>query len=168
MANTTNTIILQCNSLGEKYEERFTVAATKTVKPGQLIEQVGGARTVQPHASANTFGDHLVALPNYLEGKTVSDSYAAGETVMAFRAQVGDKLYMRLAASMTVPPGAHLSSNGDGALRLTTGTNIALFKSDETSTVTTTGSEDWIKVRTLVTGPPIAQSTTTTTTTTTP
>lgn len=152
-----NTILLQVNSLAEKYGE---AEAAGTITPGDLIEFQHQGK-VQRHSGANLFGEQIVAIENSFEGKLVSNDYAAGEKVRFFRLQIGDKAALNLTTSQTIVVNDHLSSNGAGKLQKTTGTNIALFKSAEAATVTTTGTGTLVAVRTIHGGVPIAQTTTT-------
>lgn len=123
-----NTIVLQ-GDLSVSHDERRVKAAT-TIKPGMLIEVTTGD-VVQPHASAGSYAEKLVAKEDSYQGKTVDDSYAAGDPCFFHRCQPGDKLQLILVDGAVATLGSFLTSNGDGKVKVASSTDQRLFKAAE-------------------------------------
>jgi hypothetical protein len=95
-----------------KYEER--IAAVATVKPGHLVKPNG--TTVNQcilNAADNTVCE--VALEDVLQGKTLTEAYASGDTVFTMIPQVGDVFQARVAAA-TYTEGQLLKAGANGQL----------------------------------------------------
>jgi hypothetical protein len=93
--------------------------ATEAITPGFLVE-FATATTIQKHDASGGLTEKLFALENGWAGKAISDAYATGETVFAYRAQPGDVVYAYLATGNNAAFGARLVSNGDGYLKVET------------------------------------------------
>lgn len=130
MAATKNTILLQVNSLGEKYDEGV---AAGTITPGNLIT-VSSTGTLAVHAVADAWTPVIVALEDRLRGKMVDDTYASGFGKVPFqKLQPTDQFWGLLKQGYNVVPGTLLSSNGDGTFKKSsTSTSVPLVKALET------------------------------------
>lgn len=113
MANP-NTILLKGTRNQEEYK------AGGTIKPGHLIRKTSTG-TVVVHATAAGYAQRMFALENELVGKTIDDNYATDETVSVHMAKPNDEIYGLLAAGVNAANGITLVSNGDGTLKLVTG-----------------------------------------------
>jgi hypothetical protein len=95
-----------------KYEER--AAAVATIKPGHLIKPNGA--TVNQcilNAADNTVCE--VAMEDVLQGKTLTEAYAIGDTVFTMQPQPGDVFQARVAAA-TYTEGQLLKAGANGQL----------------------------------------------------
>lgn len=118
-------------SEGTRYEEGF---AGEAITPGMLLERVSrysdpnavASETidkVQKHSTSGGRGEVMVALEDALQGKTISDAYAADNPVSMIMALPGDELFLFLAAEENISDGDLLVSNGDGHFKgVTAGT----------------------------------------------
>lgn len=90
--------------------------ANAAITPGMLVEEMttGKARA---HATRNGNAARMFALESELEGKGITDNYAAGEQVRCFHGQPGDQVNALLADGESVAIGDMLGSNGDGYLK---------------------------------------------------
>ena len=110
-----NTIKLKKYSdIIEEYE------AAAAITPGMLIELNSDGK-VQVHSSVGEFAEKIFALENELEGKGISDDYAAADRVQCWVAGRGDQVYALLSDGETVVIGDILESNGDGYLQKAVG-----------------------------------------------
>lgn len=123
MPQGPNTILLRGHH-SDEYREGI-VAATKTITPGDLLDQTNvavddyGRITVQPHAVAGGKAQKLVAVEEFFTGETVAgkgatidDTYAAGTLVRFHECEPGDTLWMRLKQGESVTPADYLASAG--------------------------------------------------------
>lgn len=140
--SSRNTVVLQGDIT--TYHDERRVKASTTVKPGQLIEITTGD-VVQPHATAGSYAEILVAKEDPLQGRTIDDAYAAAEVVPFHRAQKGDKLQMILKDGQTTALASFLTSNGDGTLKVATSTDERLFKATEI--VAASGADAFVSVQ---------------------
>jgi len=140
MAN--NTILLK-GDLGRRYEEA-RVRATKTIKPGMLIERYSDG-TVQPHSGQNLGGELLVAIEDGLIGGTIDTDYAAGDLCRFISLAPGEEAQLILLDGAVATIGAPLGSNGDGKLKAaTSGTDAMLVRALEA--LSPSGADARIKV----------------------
>jgi len=90
--------------------------ANAAITPGMLIE-IMSTNKVRAHAEDDGFAVPLFALEDELQGKGISEAYAAGDQVPCWRPKPGDQVNALLADGENVAIGDKLSSNGDGYLR---------------------------------------------------
>jgi hypothetical protein len=129
MATTYNTIKLTKRlDIIEEYN------ANAAITPGDLIELMSTGN-VRRHATAggNVFPP-MFALEQELEGKGITNDYAAGDKVQCWVAVRGEIVYARLADGQTVVVGDPLESNGFGCLRKHT---VNTLSSDELAVIYT-------------------------------
>lgn len=137
-----NTIVLQ-GELSHVHEERFAGAAG--IMPGDcLMINADNEYVVQGTAG----GDHpvIVAKEMDLVGKTIDDAYADEDVVYGHRAQKGDKVYIRLAASQTITMDEMLEYDGTGKVRVLN-TGKAKFQAAE---AVTTGVGETARIKAFV------------------
>jgi hypothetical protein len=119
------------------------------IKPGHLIAQDASAEVVV-HATAGGYAEKAFAEEDALQGRTIDTAYAADERVMFILAQPGDVIYGWLAGGETVTPASLLTSNGDGSLKVATGTDVVVAVSMETKDASdSTAVDERLKVRVL-------------------
>lgn len=109
-----------------------------TITPGMLIEQHSDAGKLKwrPNSSATNVVTPVVALEKSLHNKTVDDTYAAGELILAYHLRKGSTWWALLPSGQNITTGDYLQSNGDGMLKeatsVTAGDNVAQFQALET------------------------------------
>ena len=107
---------------GERLEEGVAASA---ITPGHLIKQDSDGNLI-PHNVAGGNAEKAFAVEDALQGKTISDAYAADDTVFFTVAQPGDVIYALLADGESADPSEFLTSNGDGTLKVATSTDIRI------------------------------------------
>lgn len=100
--------------------------ASTVILPGHLCEQIAGL-LLQPHSTAGGSAEIIVAQEDGLQGKTVSDSYAAAAPVNAYIPVRGSLELMILKAGFAYTTATKLISAGDGTLKPTTGTPLTFI-----------------------------------------
>jgi len=95
----------------EEYE------AYEAISPGMLIEPRPGYETVRKHATEGGNAIPMFAIENFLEGKGITDAYAAGEKVQCWIPQRGDQVYALIEDEQNIAIGDYLESNGSGYLQ---------------------------------------------------
>lgn len=111
-----STIRLQVDSSAP--QEAGTIVTTG-MRPGELI--INGASGLARGAVAAASGEVLVLLEDNLQGKTISDTYTAGDLAQYLIPRRGDVVLMRLAATQTLAIGSPLDAAGSlGELQLAT------------------------------------------------
>ena len=91
--------------------------ANAAITPGDLVEVMSTGK-VRVHAGDEGYAMAImIALESELEGKGITDAYAAGEQVRCWHPQRGDRGYCRLADGENAAIGDKLASNGDGFLK---------------------------------------------------
>lgn len=91
--------------------------ANAAITPGHLIELMSTGK-VRKHSTAD--GDVvpvMFALEDELQGKDITDAFAANDRVQCWIPSRGDEAYALLANGENVVIGDKLSSNGDGTLK---------------------------------------------------
>jgi hypothetical protein len=136
------TIVLQ-GELSHVHEER--VAGAAGIVPGDCLEYTADNEAVI-QATDGADAPVLVAKEDDLQGKTIDDAYADEDIVFVHRAQKGDKLYLRLAASQTITIGSLLQFNGAGKVKAL-GTGKAKFQAAE---AVTTGVGETARIKVYV------------------
>lgn len=123
--------------------------AGSAITPGMLLK-TNSSGNVIPHNVAGGPAENAFALEDALQGRTIEDDYAIGELVQVGIQQPGDVVFGWLAAGETASPGDLLVSNGDGTLKVRTGTDIAKAVALEAVDLTDTGAENArIRIRIL-------------------
>jgi len=97
---------------GKVFEEYPAVGA---ITPGMLIEYTSAGK-VQPHSTSGGNALKMVALEDELQGKTISEAYAAEDQVQCWIPQRGGIALMRIANGQTIAVGDLLQSGGSGYL----------------------------------------------------
>lgn len=106
--STPKTVLLSGDPLF--YEAK--AKAGEAIKPGHLVEVVGGE--LRKHANASKGGSTAFAREAAYVGDTIDTAYADGENVPYMVARKGDRVYAFLEAGATVAQGDLLESNGLG------------------------------------------------------
>ena len=136
---TKNTIVLRTagsngiESQGpSRYIERNSATGV-TVTPGDLLKINSSDKFILPAAGdAGLKLPVIIARENELYGKTVDDTYAAGDRVYAQRLVTNDEVHVRVAAGETVTFGALLALTGtDGTVSVAGTGDIASFEAME-------------------------------------
>lgn len=123
-----NTVVLK-GFLPQRTEE-YRCGAT-AITPGFLIAR-DSAGLLIPHGSAGgTFPPAEVAVEDRYIGRTIDDAYAAGELVRTFICQPGDIVQGILNGGEVAAINSKLSSNGDGAMQVATGTEGVMWEAVE-------------------------------------
>ncbi len=95
--------------------EEYVAAAT--IKPGQLLKLTSDGK-VKPHNDASGTAAVLIALEDELRGRSILDSYSAGDPVQVWVATPGEMAYCILKSNQSAPIGTYLESAGDGELQI--------------------------------------------------
>jgi hypothetical protein len=98
------------------YQQEEAVAAS-AITPGMLVEFFGKAGTLQPHSTeGGQAPEAAFAVEDALQGKTVSDAYAAGDVVTYILPSKGSCVNAILKDGYDYSIGMQLISAGDGKL----------------------------------------------------
>ena len=102
----------------KKYSDHIEeFQATAALSPGMLLELVS-ATTIKKHSLASKNAIPIMfALEDELQGKGITDAYAAGDKVQVWIPWRGDVVYARVADEENIAFGDALVSAGDGTLR---------------------------------------------------
>lgn len=117
------------------------------IKPGMLV-MIGTNGQVFPHNAPGAVAERAFALEDALRGKGIGDDYAAGDLV-AYGVQVpGDVVYAWLGSSEVTTTGSFLTSNGDGTLKIASGSDIRIARALEVVDASdSSGKDERIRVR---------------------
>lgn len=110
------------------------LAAAAAITPGMLIMRTSAGK-VQAHNAAGQNAIPMFALENALEGKSISDAYAADDQVQVWLPTRGDRVDALLADGYNVAIGDYLESNGDGYLKSHVA-DVESFESAEAGAIT--------------------------------
>lgn len=102
-----------------RHEEGIANAA---IKPGHLVELMSTGN-YRSHATAGGSAERTFALEDALQGKTIADAFAANDQLPMVVAERGDVLYAYLHGGENASIGSKLSSAGNGAMRVVTGSD---------------------------------------------
>jgi len=105
-----NTIIVKGD--GEQYEALANAAIT----PGQLVELMSTGK-VRKVTAASAEQEKLVAIEDYLQGKTIAQDYAADAICLHRAFKSGDEVLLILADGQNVAIGDMLESAGGGEVK---------------------------------------------------
>jgi len=106
----SNTIILKGHGIRK---ERI---ANATITPGHLVEVISTGK-LQPHGTAGGNAQKAFAVEDDLQGKTITNDYAANDRVQYNVMERGSEVYAVLATNQTIDIGDPLESAGDGTLQ---------------------------------------------------
>lgn len=129
--------------------------AAETITPGMLLA-TNSSGNVRKHNVAGGPHERKFALEpslgggdgNNLRGGTIDTDYASGELVRNVHAEPGDVIYAWLKNGEHATADEFLTSNGDGTLKVTSGTNVTVGKALEEVDLTDTAVENGrIRVR---------------------
>jgi len=93
-------------------------ATAVAITPGFLVERTSTAGQCQAHSNAGLNAVRMFALEDELQGKEISDNYAASAIIQVGIFNAGDEVYALLADGQTAAIGSFLESNGDGYLKV--------------------------------------------------
>jgi hypothetical protein len=120
-----NTIkIKKYSDVIEEYE------AYEALSPGMLVEPRPGYETIRKHATEGGNAVPMFALEDELQGKDITDAYAAGDKVQVWIPGRGDVVYAQLEDEQEVAIGDFLESNGAGYLQKITNVEISSQAAD--------------------------------------
>jgi hypothetical protein len=104
--------------------------AGAAIRPGDLVD-VATTGKVLKHPTAGGPAEKMFACEDALQGRTIRDNYALDELVTMIIPQNGDIVYAWLSGGETTTTASFLTSNGDGALKVATGTDYPIAKALE-------------------------------------
>ena len=105
---------IKIKNYSNHFEEFSAYAA---ISPGMLVEQTPSAATIRKHAtSGGNVAVVAFATEDALQGKGITDAYAAGDKVQVWYPQAGDIVYALIADEQSIAIGDELESNGAGFL----------------------------------------------------
>ncbi len=114
------------------------VVGATAIKPGMWVRE-GTDGLYVPHPTAGGDGPLLIAKENPYIGKTVSDSYAAGDRLFMHKCSPGELVNMRVKTGESIAKGASGISDGAGSIEAVTGTVLKYPVISET-TITSAAS----------------------------
>lgn len=103
-------------SINGRYLEGIAATGSAII-PGQLLRRTTVVGEVNTHATADGPAQQLIAIENQLEGKSIDDPYAEGDTVYIRLCLPGDRFLGRLNTGQSVTAGKYLTSAGNGNLK---------------------------------------------------
>lgn len=137
--------LINSTDVGRFEEDR----AASTITPGMLLA-TNASGTVKPHATAGGSHERKFALEDRLQGLGIGDDYHTGDLVFSVHANPGDVIYAWLANGEHATADKMLTSNGDGTLKVVTGTNVPVAKALEEVDLTNTAvANGRIRVRVI-------------------
>jgi hypothetical protein len=131
---------------GVKQQE---AVAGGNITPGHLVA-LNSSGQVVVHGTGGGPAERAFAVEDALQGKGIADAYSSGSRVSYVIAPPGEEIYAWLAAGNNAAIGSFLSSNGNGQLKVASGTDTRLAVALEALNLTASGAiATRIKVRTL-------------------
>lgn len=106
--------------------QAIELPAAGALSPGMLLQE-NSSGNLEAHSTAGGFGEGIVAQEDALQGKTVSDNYAATDPVNAYIYYPGVITMALLLAGSNYTVGTKLISDGAGRLKPTTGSPTKHF-----------------------------------------
>lgn len=123
--------------------------AAATITPGMLLAQNSSGNII-PHGVAGGPAERMFALEDALQGNGIDVNYASGDLVAIGVQGQGDVVFAILNAGENVTPDEFLTSNGDGTLKVASGTDARIAVALEAMDLSQTGDADTrIRVRIL-------------------
>jgi len=113
---------------GDAIHEEATAGGA--IRPGDLLD-VDTNGEVIVHPTAGGWAEKAFALEDALQGNSIDDNYAADDLVSYIIARPGDIIYAWLSGGEVTTKDDFLTSNGDGALKVATSTDIRIAKALE-------------------------------------
>ena len=133
---------IQLDGDGYRLEEALANAA---LSPGHIVEMLSTGK-VQKHSTEGGFGLVAVAVEDALQGKTITDAYAADARVTYHIQTPGTRFQGILKVGEKVAKGARLISDGEGRLIAETsadsGTTVRQIMAYAEEAVDLTDSDD--------------------------
>jgi hypothetical protein len=121
--------------------------AASAITPGQLLI-TNSAGNLIPHNVAGGPAEAKFAHEDALQGRTIDDDYASGELVFHAIQRPGDVVFAWAASGEDIENGEFLTSNGDGTLKVASGTQHRVGVALEDADLTDTDAENTrIRVR---------------------
>ena len=105
-----------------RHEEAVAAGA---ITPGMLITQNNAGKVIA-HGTAGGWAEKAFAVEDALQGKTIDDACASGDTVSFVLAQPGEVIQAWLSGGESADTSEFLTSNGDGTLKVATSTDIRI------------------------------------------
>jgi len=99
---------------GVRFEANVT--AGQTITPGHLVKLQSDG-TVRSHNAAGQAAERAFAVEDDLQGKTITDAYAAGTPCQYNVCQPGDLVYAPILNGENISKGDFLESGGNGELQ---------------------------------------------------
>ena len=93
--------------------------ANAAITPGMVCELMSTGK-VRAHANAGQNAEALIAIEDELQGKEISQAYAADNIVLLRNYRAGDEFYGLIANGEDVSIGNFLESDGEGRLQVHT------------------------------------------------
>lgn len=121
MAVKTSPTRIQLKGEGVHEEGR----AAGAIRPGDLVK-FNSAGNIIKHSSAGGRAENAFALEDALQGNGIDDNYASGDLVSIGIQKSGDVVLAWLSGGENATPDEFLTSNGDGALKVASGSDIAI------------------------------------------
>jgi len=119
MSTTPKRIHLRGSGIAEE------AVAAAAIRPGDLLAY-DSAGKVAKHATAGGWAEKAFALEDALQGKDIDENYALGDRVSYVIGQSGDIVRAWLSGGENAAKGDFLTSNGDGALKVATSSDIRI------------------------------------------
>lgn len=143
---TPNVIVLK----GDLYNyDEGLVADSVTLKPG-MHAQTTAVGTYTPATGAGTAVERLVVEEDPIVGGTIEAVFAAGARLRLHKTQPGDELQLVLVAGQNAAKTSYLTNNGDGKVKVASGSDARLYRSLDDLDLTGGGAVDtFIRARAL-------------------
>ena len=90
--------------------------ANAAVTPGMLVEEMSTGKA-RAHATQDGNALPMFAVEDEMQGKIITENYAADDPIQCWIPQRGDQVYAILVSGQNVAIGEFLTSNGDGKLK---------------------------------------------------
>jgi len=119
--NTNGSNTIQLDHEAGDFISDEALATAVALYPGMLVEKTSTG-AVQAHSTAGGWSERTIVQEDALQGKNVTEAYAASGRVFFNRVRRGARSLMILFAGENVAIGAELISDGSGRVIATTGT----------------------------------------------
>lgn len=104
---------------------------TGVVTPGDVLGENGSDQVLRYATAAGNPGAVLVAKEQLFVGRDLNTDYASGDTVQYHNADVGHRMYVRLAASQNIAINGLLEMSATAGKVRALAAGVALFKALE-------------------------------------
>lgn len=138
-----NTIVLRTRG---QHEEAIAEAA---ILPGQVCEMIAGG-TVQVLGTDNQLGsEKMIAKEDALQGKTITDAYAADDIVSLQILAPGDVVLLLCLTGQDIPDGTKLAINDAGKGVIVDASDTQVFGASIEDTDGALAADALVKVRVI-------------------